>query len=68
ARQTANRGAARRSNGHSGGDESAGKQCRESTNDSRALSAAAMTYVASAAVAVANLLRLILIVGGRNRD
>lgn len=34
----------------------------------KVLSAAAMTYVASAAVAVANLLRLILIVGGRNRD
>ncbi len=32
------------------------------------LSAAAMTYVASAAVAIANLLRLLSIVGGRNRD
>jgi Zn-dependent membrane protease YugP len=36
----------------------------------KVLSAAAMTYVASAVVAIANLLRLLSIVGfgGRNRD
>ncbi|MBQ7960275.1 MAG: zinc metallopeptidase [Clostridia bacterium] len=34
----------------------------------KVLSAAAMTYVASAAVAIANLLRLLSIVGGRRRD
>lgn len=34
----------------------------------KVLSAAAMTYVASAAVALANFLRLILIFGGRRRD
>lgn len=34
----------------------------------KVLSAAAMTYVASAAVAIANLLRLILLFGGRRRD
>ncbi len=34
----------------------------------KVLSAAAMTYVASAAVAIANLLRLLVLFGGRNRD
>ena len=34
----------------------------------KVLSAAAMTYVASAAVAVANLLRLLVLVNGRRRD
>ncbi len=34
----------------------------------KVLSAAAMTYVASAAVAIANLLRLIILVNGRSRD
>src|SRR5699024_6064325 len=34
----------------------------------KVLSAAAMTYVAALAVSVANLLRLILIFGRRNRD
>ena len=33
----------------------------------KVLSAAAMTYVASAAVAIANFLRLIVIFGGRRR-
>ncbi len=41
----------------------------EEINASRkVLSAAAMTYVASAAVAIANLLRLIILVNGRSRD
>lgn len=40
----------------------------ELKSSKKVLSAAAMTYVASAAVAVANLLRLLTIVGGRNRD
>jgi len=34
----------------------------------KVLSAAAMTYVASAAVAIGNLLRLLVLVGGRRRD
>ena len=34
----------------------------------KVLSAAAMTYVAAAAVSIANLLRFILLVGGRRRD
>ena len=34
----------------------------------KVLSAAALTYVAAMAQAVANLLRLLLIVGGRRRD
>lgn len=34
----------------------------------KVLSAAAMTYVASAAVAIGNLLRLLVLAGGRNRD
>ena len=34
----------------------------------KVLSAAAMTYVAALAVSVANLLRLVLRFGGRNRD
>ncbi len=34
----------------------------------KVLSAAAMTYVASAAVAIANLLRLLVLFGGRDRD
>ncbi|MBO5955188.1 MAG: zinc metallopeptidase, partial [Clostridia bacterium] len=40
----------------------------ELQSSKKVLSAAAMTYVASAAVAIANLLRLLTIVGGRNRD
>ncbi|MBQ2890880.1 MAG: zinc metallopeptidase [Clostridia bacterium] len=34
----------------------------------KVLTAAALTYVASAAVAIANLLRLLVLAGGRNRD
>ena len=34
----------------------------------KVLSAAAMTYVAALAVSVANLLRLVIRFGGRNRD
>ena len=34
----------------------------------KVLGAAAMTYVAAAAVSVANLLRFIMIAGGRRRD
>ena len=40
----------------------------ELTASRKVLSAAAMTYVASAAVAIANLLRLLVLVNGRNRD
>ena len=40
----------------------------ELQSSKKVLSAAAMTYVASAAVAIANLLRLLTIIGGRNRD
>ena len=34
----------------------------------KVLSAAAMTYVASAAMAIAQFLRLLVLFGGRNRD
>ena len=40
----------------------------ETQSAKKVLSAAALTYVASLAVSLANLLRLIIIVGGRDRD
>ena len=40
----------------------------ELTGAKKVLKAAALTYVASAAVAIGNLLRLLILAGGRNRD
>ena len=49
--------------------ESQGILGTEEVKDSRrVLSAAAMTYVAAAATSILQLVRLIIIAGGRNRD
>lgn len=48
--------------------ESTGGSAEEINGSKKVLTAAAMTYVAALAVSLANLLRLVLIVGGNNRN